>query len=53
MDRELHSAHMLPADGDRRFVTVLPTSILRFNGKNLAMKVLPIRLPIQPGRSAS
>lgn len=30
-----------------RFVTTLPTSILRFNGKNLPLKVLPIRLPIQ------
>jgi DNA-binding transcriptional LysR family regulator len=26
----------------------LPTSILRFNGKKLGLKVLPIRLPLQP-----
>ena len=25
-----------------------PTSILRFNGKKLALKVLPIQLPVQP-----
>lgn len=31
-----------------RFVTVLPSSILRFNGSKLALKILPIRLPVQP-----
>lgn len=41
----IHLCCQLTASG--RFVTTLPTSILRFNGKNLALKVLPIRLPIQ------
>ena len=42
----IHLCCQLTASG--RFVTVLPTSILRFNGANLALKVLPIRLPVQP-----
>jgi len=42
----IHLACQLAASG--RFVTILPSSILRFNGKNLALKVLPIRLPVQP-----
>jgi DNA-binding transcriptional LysR family regulator len=41
----IHLCCQLTASG--RFVTTLPTSILRFNGKTLALKVLPIRLPIQ------
>jgi DNA-binding transcriptional LysR family regulator len=41
----IHLCCKLTASG--RFVTTLPTSILRFNGKNLALKVLPIRIPIQ------
>jgi len=32
----------------RRFVTTLPTSILRFGGRDLSLKVLPIELPAQP-----
>lgn len=31
-----------------RFVTMLPRSILRFSGNNRLLKVLPIKLPIQP-----
>ncbi len=31
-----------------RFVTTLPTSILRFGGRDLSLKVLPIKLPVQP-----
>ncbi len=42
----IHLCCQLTASG--RFVTTLPTSILRFNGRNLALKVLPIRLPVQP-----
>jgi DNA-binding transcriptional LysR family regulator len=42
----IHLCCQLTASG--RFVTLLPTSILRFNGKKLALKVLPIQLPIQP-----
>jgi DNA-binding transcriptional LysR family regulator len=42
----IHLACQLTASG--RFVTVLPSSILRFNGKKLGLKVLPIRLPVQP-----
>lgn len=41
----IHLCCQLTATG--HFVTTLPTSILRFNGKNLALKVLPVRLPIQ------
>jgi DNA-binding transcriptional LysR family regulator len=41
----IHLCCQLTAGG--RFVTVLPSSILRFNGANLALKVLPIRLPVQ------
>jgi DNA-binding transcriptional LysR family regulator len=41
----IHLCCQLTASG--RFVTTLPTSILRFNGNNLALKVLPIRLPNQ------
>jgi DNA-binding transcriptional LysR family regulator len=41
----IHLCCQLTAGG--RFVTTLPTSILRFNGKNLALKVLPIRIPVQ------
>ena len=31
-----------------RFVTMLPRSILRFSGTDRVLKVLPIKLPIQP-----
>jgi DNA-binding transcriptional LysR family regulator len=31
-----------------RFLSVLPWSFLKFNGKRLGLKVLPIELPIQP-----
>ncbi len=31
-----------------RFVATLPTSILRFGGRDLSLKVLPIKLPVQP-----
>jgi DNA-binding transcriptional LysR family regulator len=41
----IHVCCQLAATG--RFVTVLPSSILRFNGSKLALKVLPIRLPVQ------
>jgi DNA-binding transcriptional LysR family regulator len=36
----------LPAKG--RFLTVLPASVLRFGAKQLALKILPIELPIAP-----
>jgi DNA-binding transcriptional LysR family regulator len=42
----IHLCCQLAAGG--RFVTTMPRSVLRFNGRNLALKVLPIRLPIQP-----
>jgi DNA-binding transcriptional LysR family regulator len=42
----MHLCCRLAATG--RFVTTLPTSILRFGGRNLSLKVLPIRLPLQP-----
>jgi DNA-binding transcriptional LysR family regulator len=42
----IHVCCQLAATG--RFVTVLPGSILRFNGSKLALKILPIRLPVQP-----
>src|SRR5712671_1788197 len=38
----IHICCQLTASG--RFLTTLPTSILRFNGRNLGLKVLPIRL---------
>jgi DNA-binding transcriptional LysR family regulator len=41
----IHLCCQLTASG--HFVTTLPTSILRFNGTKLALKVLPIRLPAQ------
>jgi DNA-binding transcriptional LysR family regulator len=31
-----------------RFVTTLPTSILNFSGKDLSLKLLPVRLPDRP-----
>jgi DNA-binding transcriptional LysR family regulator len=31
-----------------RFVTVMPTSVLRFAGRDLPLKILPIKLPVQP-----
>jgi DNA-binding transcriptional LysR family regulator len=42
----IHLCCQLAATG--RYVTLLPTSILHFNGKNLALKALPVRLPAQP-----
>ena len=42
----IHLCCQLTATG--HFVTTLPTSILRFNGNNLGLKVLPIRLAFQP-----
>jgi DNA-binding transcriptional LysR family regulator len=42
----IHLCCRLAASG--RFVTTLPTSILRFGGRDLSLKVLPIRLPAQP-----
>jgi DNA-binding transcriptional LysR family regulator len=42
----VHLACNLVATG--RFVTILPSSILRFSAKNLSLKELPIKLPIQP-----
>jgi DNA-binding transcriptional LysR family regulator len=42
----IHLCCRLVADG--RFVTTLPISILRFGGRGLPLKVLPIKLPAQP-----
>lgn len=42
----IHLCCRLAASG--RFVTTLPTSILRFGGRDLSLKVLPIELPAQP-----
>jgi len=42
----IHLCCRLVASG--RFVTTLPTSILRFAGRDLSLKVLPIKLPAQP-----
>jgi DNA-binding transcriptional LysR family regulator len=42
----IHLCCQLTASG--RFLTLLPTSILRFSGNKLGLKVLPIRLPLQP-----
>ena len=42
----MHLCCRLAATG--RFVTTLPTSILRFGGRELSLKVLPIKLPLQP-----
>ena len=42
----MHLCCQLAATG--RFVTVLSNSILHFKGKALGLKVLPIRLPMQP-----
>jgi DNA-binding transcriptional LysR family regulator len=36
----------LPATG--RFLTVLPASVLRFGAKKLALKILPVELPVAP-----
>lgn len=36
----------LPATG--RFLTVLPASVLRFGAKQLALKILPVELPVAP-----
>jgi hypothetical protein len=32
----------------RRFLSVLPGLFLKFNGKRLGLKVLPINLPVAP-----
>jgi DNA-binding transcriptional LysR family regulator len=42
----MHLCCQLVASG--RFVTTLPGSILRFGGRDLPLKVLPIELPVQP-----
>jgi DNA-binding transcriptional LysR family regulator len=42
----IHLCCRLVASG--RFVTLLPTSFVRFSTKDLALKVLPINLPVQP-----
>lgn len=42
----MHLCCRLAATG--QFVTTLPTSILRFGGRELSLKVLPIKLPLQP-----
>jgi DNA-binding transcriptional LysR family regulator len=42
----IHLCCRLVASG--RFVTTLPISILRFGGRDLSLKVLPIELPAQP-----
>jgi DNA-binding transcriptional LysR family regulator len=42
----IHLCCRLVASG--RFVTTLPTSVLRFGGRDLSLKVLPIKLPRQP-----
>jgi DNA-binding transcriptional LysR family regulator len=42
----IHLYCQLAASG--RFVTVLPTSVLQFRGKALGLKMLPIKLPVQP-----
>jgi DNA-binding transcriptional LysR family regulator len=42
----MHLCCRLVASG--RFVTTLPISILRFGGRDLSLKVLPIKLPAQP-----
>ena len=42
----IHISLQLVATG--RFVTMLPRSILRFSGTERLLKVLPIKLPIQP-----
>jgi DNA-binding transcriptional LysR family regulator len=42
----MHLCCRLAATGG--FVTTLPTSVLRFGGRDLSLKVLPIRLPLQP-----
>lgn len=42
----IHLGCRLVASG--RFVAVLPISILRFGGRDLALKILPIKLPAQP-----
>jgi len=34
--------------GTGRFLSVLPGSFLKFNGKRLGLKALPIELPIPP-----
>jgi DNA-binding transcriptional LysR family regulator len=42
----IHVCCRLAATG--RFVTTLPISVLRFGGRHLPLKVLPIKLPAQP-----
>ena len=41
----MHLCCKLVATG--RFVALLPSSIVRFGGRDLALKVLPIKLPVQ------
>jgi DNA-binding transcriptional LysR family regulator len=40
-------SNSLPATG--RFLTVLPSSFLRFNAERLSLKALPVELLIEPG----
>jgi DNA-binding transcriptional LysR family regulator len=42
----MHLCCKLVATG--RFVALLPSSILRFGGRDAALKMLPIKLPVQP-----
>jgi DNA-binding transcriptional LysR family regulator len=42
----MHLCCKLVATG--RFVALLPSSILRFGGRDVALKMLPIKLPVQP-----
>lgn len=42
----IHLSCRLVASG--RFIAVLPISMLRFGGRDLALKILPIKLPAQP-----
>jgi len=42
----MHLCCRLVASG--RFLAILPISILRFGGRDLALKALPIKLPAQP-----
>jgi len=42
----MHLCCRLVASG--RFLAILPISILRFGGRDLSLKVLPIKLPAQP-----
>jgi DNA-binding transcriptional LysR family regulator len=34
--------------GTQRYLTIFPSSLLRFGGKRLSIKALPIKLPVEP-----